>query len=113
MEATETAGILATQVELGFLLRFAGFAAIWVGVGWLLGRRRGGTIDASQPLGLPQGSVRSILVLTITAGTIGIYLVYKWAPPELVALMTMTVRDYMAARAGQASPAAPSAEAPK
>lgn len=58
-------------------------------------------LDPTQPLWLPPGSIRALLlfVLLITLGTI--YSIHKWAPPELVILVTAVVKDYYNIRSAE------------
>jgi len=51
-----------------------------------------------QPFWLPPGSIRASLVLIILLSLTVIYIVHKWAPPELVALAIFVTKDYFVAR---------------
>lgn len=59
---------------------------------------RAAWLDASQPLWLPQGSIRALLTFLL-AGTVSVMFFIKNSAPEaLVALAVMAVRDYFTYR---------------
>jgi hypothetical protein len=58
----------------------------------------------SLPLGLPDGSVRSILALARTGCTIYLWVTGMVVPPELLAVNSLVVGNYFGSRTTQANP---------
>lgn len=52
------------------------------------------------PLGLPDGSVRSILALSLTATTIYLWVTGSPVPNELLAVNSLVVGNYFGSRSG-------------
>lgn len=56
------------------------------------------------PLGLPDGSVRSILALSLTAATIYLWVTGAQVPSELLAVNSLVVGNYFGSRSTEADP---------
>lgn len=55
------------------------------------------------PLGLPDGSVRSILALSLTAATIYLWVTGSPVPAELLAVNSLVVGNYFGSRSTEAN----------
>lgn len=60
---------------------------------------------ANLPLGLPEGSVRSILALALTAATIYLWVTAMVVPVELLAITGLVVGNYFGSRSTAAASA--------
>ena len=56
-----------------------------------------------QPFWLPPGSIQAMLIMILVVGVVAIYLVYKWAPPELMAIVAASIPNYINYRKGISS----------
>lgn len=50
--------------------------------------------DSSQPLALPEGSIRALLALLVIGGDIFMQCYFKWAPPALDTMAAMAFAWY-------------------
>jgi tryptophan-rich sensory protein len=47
-----------------------------------------------QPFWLPPGTISALIIILVALTVCGTYLLYKWAPPELVPVLVMAVQGY-------------------
>ena len=63
-------------------------------------------MDKTQPLGLPQGSVRALLALMITGAVLALTIVRGSIPTDLVPLASVVVTYYFVSRDNAPAPEA-------
>lgn len=61
-------------------------------------------LDPSQPLALPEGSIRALLAIIVIGADIFMQCVYRWAPPTLDTMAALAFGNYFGAAASR-SPA--------
>jgi hypothetical protein len=55
-------------------------------------------MNPNEPLGLPRGSIRAILALLVTAGTLGYFLIHTTFPAEMIAVQSVVLTYYFLSR---------------
>lgn len=63
--------------------------------------------DASQPLALPEGSVRALLAIMITSGLMAFYWRFQWAPGFLEGTAGAAIGYYFGTRKGEGGMSTP------
>lgn len=56
-------------------------------------------LDPSQPLALPEGSIRALLAIIVIGADIFMQCVYRWAPPTLDTMAALAFGNYFGAAA--------------